>query len=62
MRSKPDVQYVLEADDILYVSGELDSVEFVGEEFGLGLVTQETERLVDGLQGGGEGRCLCTPS
>lgn len=31
---------VLEAHDILYVAGELDVVEYFGEEFGLGLVTQ----------------------
>ena len=27
-------------DDILYFAGELDNIEFVGEEHGLGLVTQ----------------------
>ncbi len=60
IRSKPDINYVLEAGDVLYVAGELDSVEFIGEEYALGLVTQETERLADDLQGGGEGRsCLC---
>ncbi|KXZ47562.1 hypothetical protein GPECTOR_34g721 [Gonium pectorale] len=41
--SKPDPSVVLEGGDILYVAGELDVVEFVGEEHGLGLVTQEQE-------------------
>ncbi|KXZ47579.1 hypothetical protein GPECTOR_34g738 [Gonium pectorale] len=41
--SKPDPSFVLEGGDILYVAGELDVVEFVGEEHGLGLVTQEQE-------------------
>ncbi|KAG2495059.1 hypothetical protein HYH03_006670 [Edaphochlamys debaryana] len=39
-----DPEAVIEANDILYVAGELDVVEFVGEEHGLGLVTQEMER------------------
>ncbi|KAG2495414.1 hypothetical protein HYH03_006361 [Edaphochlamys debaryana] len=39
-----DPESVLEIGDILYIAGELDVVEFVGEEYGLGLVTQEMER------------------
>ncbi|GLC48755.1 putative sodium/sulfate cotransporter 3 [Pleodorina starrii] len=39
-----DPDFVLEAGDILYVAGELDVVEYMGEEYGLGLVTQEMER------------------
>lgn len=31
---------MLDAHDVLYVAGELDVVEFIGEELGLGLVTQ----------------------
>ncbi|KXZ43506.1 hypothetical protein GPECTOR_88g449 [Gonium pectorale] len=45
--SKPDPSTVLDGGDILYVTGELDVVEFVGEEFGLGLVTQEQELLAE---------------
>jgi hypothetical protein len=31
---------------VLYFSGELDNIEYVGQEYGLGLVTQETEQLL----------------
>ncbi|KAG2432791.1 hypothetical protein HXX76_008526 [Chlamydomonas incerta] len=49
MTRQVDPDTVLETNDILYCAGELDVVEFVGEEFGLGLVTAETERaLTDG--------------
>ncbi|PNH03965.1 putative sodium/sulfate cotransporter 3 [Tetrabaena socialis] len=37
---KVDAETILLADDILYVAGELDVVEFVGEEYALGLVKQ----------------------
>ncbi|KAG2448929.1 hypothetical protein HYH02_006277 [Chlamydomonas schloesseri] len=41
--SKPDPNWMLEGGDILYTAGEFDVVEFVGEEFGLGLVNAEAE-------------------
>ncbi|GIL78280.1 hypothetical protein Vretifemale_7730, partial [Volvox reticuliferus] len=41
--AKPDPSFVLDPDDILYAAGELDVVEFVAEEFGLTLITQEQE-------------------
>ncbi|PNW77626.1 hypothetical protein CHLRE_10g445000v5 [Chlamydomonas reinhardtii] len=41
--SKPDPNWVLEPNDILYAAGEFDVVEFVGEEFGLGLVNADAE-------------------
>ncbi|GIL57892.1 hypothetical protein Vafri_13129 [Volvox africanus] len=43
-----DPDTVVEAGDILYVAGELDVVEYVAEENGLGLVTQEVERILEG--------------
>ncbi|PNH12358.1 putative sodium/sulfate cotransporter 3, partial [Tetrabaena socialis] len=40
LQTNVDAETVLLADDILYVAGELDVVEFVAEEFALGLVRQ----------------------
>ena len=37
-RRKLDPETVLQVDDILYVAGELDVIEFRGEENSLGLV------------------------
>lgn len=39
----PAPDFIIEEGDLLYFAGELDQVEYVGEEFGLGLVTAENE-------------------
>lgn len=49
-----DPSIVLDGGDILYVSGELDVVEFVGEEYGLALVNQEQELAAERPFGSGE--------
>ncbi|KXZ43508.1 hypothetical protein GPECTOR_88g451 [Gonium pectorale] len=41
--SGPDPAFVLQGGDILYTAGELEVIEFVAEEFGLVLVSQEQE-------------------
>lgn len=39
----PPLDFIIAADDIIYFAGELNAIEFVGEEHGLALVTQEVE-------------------
>ncbi|KAG2451461.1 hypothetical protein HYH02_004059 [Chlamydomonas schloesseri] len=50
----PEPSFVLDGGDIIYVAGELDVVEFVGEEYGLALVNQEQEAAADRPFGAGE--------